>query len=92
MVSPQSAAVSSSPHQFIILGKPWFKAKKFFESLTSDDGPEFKGVKYSVFGCGLNVFPETYQFVPKVSTHVAPIKAWVLIIALLLPIWHQDDR
>ena len=54
----------------LYIGKPLPNARDFFDSLTSDDSPKFEGVKYSVFGCGLNVFPETYQLVPKVSAHV----------------------
>jgi hypothetical protein len=54
----------------LYIGKPWFNARNFFDSLTSDDSPRFEGVKYSVFGCGLDVFPETYQYVPKVGAYV----------------------
>jgi len=70
MVSPWFATLLPCLTSSLYIGKPWINAKNFFDSLTSDPSPNFEGVKYSVFGCGLNVFPETYQLVPKVSACV----------------------
>src|SRR5258708_6025859 len=64
-LNPRSATLSTSSHQFTA-GEPWPNGRKFFKYLTNDDtSSKFEGVKYSVFGCGLNVFLDTYQYVPR---------------------------
>ena len=44
-------------------GKPTSNARKFAENFKKK--PDFKGVKYALFGCGHSDWVETYQQVPK---------------------------